>query len=176
MKSNIAIIGFMGVGKTAVGEALAERLGREFIELDSVIRKKAGKSIADIFLQDDEIRFRELEIEAVKQVCKNDRVVISCGGGVVLNLINIERLRQKSMIVYLAATPSVILKRIGMGGERRPLLEVPDPADTARALLKFRRPLYEHAADIRIDTTRMNVTQVVDAIISELHKDESFDF
>ncbi|MCX6005059.1 MAG: shikimate kinase [Chloroflexi bacterium] len=174
MKSNVALIGFMGVGKTAVGEALAEKLGREFVELDLLIKKKAGKSIIEIFQQDDEITFRELEMEITRHVAQKSDAVIACGGGIVLNQINIDRLRVNSRIVYLTASPAIILKRIARGGERRPLLEVPDPASAVRELLKFRKPLYEHAADIIQDTSRLNIDAIVKQIISRLAEDEGF--
>ena len=103
MKSSIALIGFMGTGKTAVGRALAKKLNREFVELDSLIEQRAGKSIPDIFQQDGEIAFRELEIEVTKEVSRAKNLVIGCGGGIVLNKINIDRLRKEARIVYLTA-------------------------------------------------------------------------
>ncbi len=111
MKSSIALIGFMGTGKTAAGKALAERLGKEFIELDALIELKAGKTIPEIFQQDGEVIFRELEIGVTKEVSQRKNAVIACGGGVVLNKINIDRLRKECLIVYLTASPRVILKR-----------------------------------------------------------------
>ena len=86
MKSNIALIGFMGVGKTVVGKALAKKLDWKFIELDSLVEQKVGKPIPAIFEQDGEIAFRELEIEVTKEVSEEEKAVIACGGGVVLNL------------------------------------------------------------------------------------------
>ena len=112
MKTNIALIGFMGVGKTAVGKALAEKLGRSFVELDLLIEQKVGKSIPDIFQQDGETAFRELEIEVTNEVSKDKNLVIACGGGIVLNKINIDRLRENARMVYLTASPGVILKRV----------------------------------------------------------------
>ena len=75
MKTNVALIGFMGTGKTAVGRRLAGKLGRRFIELDSVIERKAGKSIPEIFVEDGEIAFRELEIATTKEVARTERAV-----------------------------------------------------------------------------------------------------
>ena len=92
MKTSIALIGFMGAGKTAVGKALSEKLGKEFIELDPLIIEKAGKPIPRIFTEDGEIAFRELEIEVTKEVSGKKNAVIACGGGVPLNKINIERI------------------------------------------------------------------------------------
>ena len=112
MKTSIALIGFMGAGKTVVGKALAEKLGRKFIELDSLIEEKAGKSIPEIFRQDDEVVFRELEIEVTKDVADSKNQVIACGGGIVLNKINIDRLKKESVIVCLTASPKVIRNAI----------------------------------------------------------------
>ena len=77
MKTSIALIGFMGTGKTGVGKALAEKLGKEFFELDPLIEKKAGKTIPAIFKKDGEIAFRELEIEVIKEVSKERNAVIA---------------------------------------------------------------------------------------------------
>lgn len=173
MKTNIALIGFMGVGKTAVGRALAKKLNKRFVELDSLIEQKAGRSIPDIFQQDGEIAFRELEIEVTKEVATGKNLVIACGGGIVLNKINIDRLRQEAIIVHLTASPQVILKRTSGDGIRRPLLEVADPALTVRELLKFRRPCYERASDIKIDTSKLDINTVVEPIISKIREYES---
>jgi len=174
MKTNIALIGFMGVGKTAVGKALAEKLNREFIELDALIEQKAGKSIPEIFQQDGEVAFRELEIEVTKEVSRNKNLVIACGGGLVLNKINIDRLRNESTIVYLTASAKMILKRIsGYGGER-PLIKAANKALNIQELLKFRKPFYERAADIKIDTSKLDINSVAEQIIVKLKEDEGF--
>src|SRR4030042_154772 len=124
MKTSIALIGFMGTGKTATGKALARELGKDFIELDAVIEKKAGKSIPDLFREDGEICFRELEIEVTKETAAKKNAVIACGGGIVLNTINIFRLKQECVIVCLTASPEVILKRTSGDKGGRPLLAV----------------------------------------------------
>ena len=172
MKTNIALIGFMGTGKTAVGKALTEKLGRSFVELDSLIEQKAGKSIPEIFQQDGEIAFRELEIAVTKDVSNQKNLVIACGGGVVLNKINVDRLRREGIIVYLTASPRVILKRVLGDGGGRPLLEVASPALTIRELLRFRKPFYERAADIKIDTSRLDINSVTEQIISKMEEHE----
>jgi len=174
MKTNIALIGFMGAGKTAVGQALAKKLNKEFVELDSLIEHKAGKSIPGIFQQDGEIAFRELEIEVIKEVAKGKNLIIACGGGVVLNKINIDRLRNESIIVYLTTSPRIILKRILNDGEERPLLKTPNRILKIRELLKFRKPFYERAADIKINTSKLDIDSVAEQIINELKEDESF--
>ncbi|TET26383.1 MAG: shikimate kinase [Dehalococcoidia bacterium] len=173
MKSSIALIGFMGVGKTAVGRVLARKLKRKFVELDSLIERRAGKSIPEIFREEGEVAFRKLEIEVTEAVSRNGNQVIAAGGGVVLNKINIDRLKEDSLIVYLTAPPKVILKRIEAGGER-PLLEVTNPTLTIQELLSFRKPFYERAADIKIDTSRLDIDSVVDEIIAKVRQDASF--
>ena len=169
VKSSIALIGFMATGKTAAGKVLAEKLGKEFIELDSLIARKAGKTIPEIFQQDGEITFRELEIETTKEIATKKNTVIACGGGIVLNKINIDRLKQECLIVYLTASPAAILKRT-VGDEYRPLLMTDDKARQIRELLNFRKPFYERAADIKIDTSKLDVASVAEQIIARLRK------
>jgi len=168
VKTSIALIGFMGTGKTAAGKALAEKLGKEFFELDPLIEKKAGKTIPAIFKEDGEIAFREFEIEAIKEVSKERNAVIACGGGVVLNKINIDRLKREAVIVYLTASPRVILRRTSRDAEERPLLTVANPALTIKELLRFRRPFYERAADTTVNTSRLDIDSVVTQIIAKI--------
>ena len=174
MKTNIALIGFMGTGKTAVGQALAKKLGRRFVELDSLIEQKAGKSIPEIFQQDGEIAFRDFEIEITKEIARQKYSVIACGGGLVLNKINIDRLKESAVVVYLTASPRVILKRVSSEKGQRPLLEVDNPTLTIRELLRFRKPFYERAADIKIDTSKLDISSVIKQIIDKTREDESF--
>jgi len=173
MKTSIALIGFMGTGKTVVGRALAERLGKEFVELDALIARKAGKTIPEIFRQDGEVAFRELEIEAAREIAGKKNVVIACGGGIVLNKINIDRMRRECLMVYLTASPEVIIQRTSIGRNDRPLLSTADRDTTVRELLEFRRPFYQRAADITIDTSKLDVGSVVKQIIERMKKAES---
>ena len=173
MKSNLALIGFMGTGKTAVGRVLADRLSMQFIELDALIEQRAGKTIPEIFTQDGEIAFRELEIEATRDVAEKENTVVACGGGVVLNQINIDRLRKHSVIVYLTASPEAILKRTLSDKNERPLLVAEDKAGEVKKLLEFRQPFYERAADITVDTSGLDVAGVVEKIITGLKENES---
>ena len=102
--------------------------------------------------------------------------VIACGGGLVLNKINIDRLKKEGIIVYLTASPRVILKRVATEEGQRPLLEVDNPTLTIRGLLRFRKPFYERAADITIDTSKLDINAVSEEIIGKLRENESFDF
>ncbi|MFC1951866.1 shikimate kinase [Chloroflexota bacterium] len=174
MKTSIALIGFMGTGKTSVGKALAEEVGKQFAELDSLIEQKAGKPIPQIFQQGGEIAFRELEIEVTKKVAKKKNTVIACGGGVILNKINIDRLKKECIIVYLTASPMVILKRTSNDENERPLLMTANKVLNIQDLLRFRKPFYERAADITIDTSKLDVNSVAQQITSKLQEDENF--
>jgi shikimate kinase len=176
MKSNIVLIGFMGTGKTAVGQVLAKRLNRQLIEVDAVIKKMAGKTIPEIFSNDGEIVFRELEIEAIKQDAIGEKQVIACGGGVVLNTINIDRLRVNGVVVNLTASLETILKRIATDGVNRPLININWPAERIKELQKLRKPFYDRAADVTINTSKLNIDEVAEKIINRLKKYEGFHF
>jgi len=179
MRTNIALIGFMGAGKTTVAKILAGKLGKKLVELDSLIELKAGKSIPGIFRQDGEIAFRELEIETTREVATGNNQVIACGGGIVLNKINIDRLKERAVVVYLIASPDAIpdaiLQRIGADNTARPLLAKGDKALTIRQMLEFRQPFYERAADIKIDTSGLDITTAAETIIARLEEYESLD-
>ena len=151
-------------------------MGKEFVELDDLIVRKAGKSIPEIFEQDGEVAFRKLEIEAAREVAGKKNLVIACGGGVVLNKINIDRLKRECVIVCLTASPEVVLERALSEGETRPLLETPDKLATIRELVDFRVTFYDEAADITIDTSELDVGAVAERVISGLEEDESFNF
>jgi shikimate kinase len=173
MRSNIALIGFMGAGKSAVGRALAAKLDMEFIDLDSLIQQTAGRPIADIFTRDGESAFRRMEAQITRQAAAKEQAVIACGGGIVLQQNNIDLLRRSSIMVYLSAEPAILLRRVLNSRERRPLLQVADPA-SVYSLLKYRRPLYEKAADVIIDTSQLDISGAVVRIREELLKNESF--
>jgi shikimate kinase len=175
MKTSIALTGFMGTGKTAVGKVLAEKLGKEFIETDALIEKRAGKSIPRIFADDGEIRFRELEIETIAALEGKKDTVIACGGGAVLNAINVLRLRKECVIVCLTASPGVILKRTSTEKDSRPLLAVADREKQIKELLKYRQPFYERAADFKVNTSLLSVAAVTAKIIEILNKYEYHD-
>ncbi|MDP6647221.1 MAG: shikimate kinase [Dehalococcoidales bacterium] len=166
----------MGTGKSSVGQALAKRLKRRFIDLDAVIEQKANKTILEIFQCEGENGFRDLEIQVTREIALQKRTVIACGGGVALNKINIDRLQTNALIVYLVASPSVILKRTSRGQGSRPLLKVPDRVSRIGELLNFRRPFYEYAADIEINTSKLDINAVVEQIMDRLEKNEGFDF
>lgn len=162
----------MGTGKTAVGRALAAKLGKEFIELDGLISERAGKSISRIFEEDGETSFRELEIQIAKEAGSGENRVIAGGGGVVLNQINLARLREKGIIVYLTAAPEIIFKRVS-GDSGRPLLNTAERLERIKELLEFRKPFYERSYDIKVNTSKLSIESVARRIIQELKRYES---
>ncbi len=169
-KDSIALIGFMATGKTVVGNALADALGDNyrFVETDQIIIEDAGKTIPEIFADDGEIRFREYEIAACKKVAKFSNVIISCGGGVVLNKINIDYLKENCHIVLLNASAEEIYKRAMKDGqETRPVIDKEDPEAEIKKVLDFRKPFYEAAAEIIIETTGKKIEDIVIEIISK---------
>ena len=168
-KPSIALIGFMATGKTSVGEALAKKLNYKFIETDKVIEEEAGKSIPKIFAEDGEVLFREYEIAACKKVSQYNSYVISCGGGAVLNKINIDYLRKKCHIVLLTASIEEIYSRIMKDGkETRPVINKHEPKKEIREVLKFREPFYKAAAEIIIDTTGKPFDEIIEEIITKI--------
>jgi shikimate kinase len=170
IKSNIALIGFMGTGKTSIAKDLATKLKKEFIHTDDFISVKAGKSIPKIFEQDGEQKFRELEIEVVKEISDKKNVVIDCGGGVILNVINIERLKKNAKIILLTASPEVILERVLKDDGKRPLLYTQDKMERIKELLFIREPLYKKYADYEIDTSNMKIDQAIEKILKFMKK------
>jgi shikimate kinase len=149
----------MGTGKTTVGKELAKAKGWQFIDLDELIELKEKRSIADIFAKDKEEYFRKAETRALKEVAREAKFVVACGGGVVLKAENIKTMKQTGLIVCLTATPAQVLKRTS-GYLHRPLLNVADPKKQIETLLKMRQPYYAQADKI-IDTTKISPKEVV---------------
>ena len=160
---NVVLVGFMGSGKTAVGTEIASRLGWEFVDTDDVIETRTGRTIPDIFDEDGEDAFRDLESDAVRESAKRTGVVISVGGGAVLRPDNVTALRRTGVLFLLDATPEAIYERISHN-THRPLLDVPDPVARIRELMETRRPFYG-LADVIIDTTGRTVPDIADALL-----------
>ena len=165
---NVALFGFMGVGKSAIGRMLAEKLGLSFVDLDEEIVSRTGRSIESIFDEDGEERFREIEKTVTEEYSALNGQVIACGGGTVIDPENLENLRRGSRMVLLTAEPEVILERVEAEGDARPLLNVDDRLGKIRTLLTERWPRYIEAADIIIDTSEYTPQVVVSIIIENL--------
>ena len=124
--------------------------------------------IPDIFEKFGEIIFREAKIEAIKKTLQMKNTVIACGGGVVLNQINIQRLKKHSKIILLNATSETILQQSNDSGQCRPLLENSDNVlEKINFLLNQRKSLYEMSTDQSIDTTNHNLKKIVEEIIKK---------
>ncbi|MFH1479336.1 MAG: shikimate kinase [Candidatus Omnitrophota bacterium] len=159
---NIVLVGFMGTGKTVVGKALANHLGREFLELDEIIEKKEGTSIKEIFEKKGEPYFRKLEKDVIKEISVKNGVVVSAGGGAIVDEENLTNLKRYGTLICLEASPDTILSRIGSSGSR-PLLNVPDPKNKIEELLKKRKAFYKKS-DFLIMTDNLTVDKVVEEI------------
>jgi len=168
IKDSIALIGFMATGKSTVGKALKEYIGKDykFIETDQLIVELAGKSILRIFSEEGEDKFREYEVEACKKAANLKRAVISCGGGIVLNKANIENLKKTCHIVLLTASPKEIYNRVMKDGkETRPVIAKDDPMKEIESVLKQRELLYNISAEIIINTTDKTINEIIEEII-----------
>ena len=164
--SNIILTGFMGTGKTEVGKRLAEQLDFSYVDTDDIIEDMAKKPIPAIFAEDGEPHFRELETKAIRSVQKLQRFVVATGGGAVIREENIKAMRKGGPIVCLTATPGVIFDRV-KDDTYRPLLQMQDPMKKIHDLLAQRQAQYSKA-DIMIDTSPMNVEEVVEALLQIL--------
>ena len=159
----ITLTGFMGSGKTTVGKVLADFLGCPFMDLDDLIVKKAGKSIPEIFAEDGEPAFRQLEARLLRQTVEKyteNTVVLALGGGAVTAPASAALLREKTVCIYLRASLETLLQRLEGETAGRPL------ADASLAdRLAAREPLYEQTAHVIIDTDGLSPDEVADEII-----------
>ena len=119
----IIIVGYMGAGKTTVGKALAKTLGLEFYDLDWYIESRMRKTVSQIFAEKGEEGFRKIEHNMLHEVAEFENVVISCGGGTPCFYDNMDYLNQQGQVVYLKASPHVLLKHLKMGKTERPLIK-----------------------------------------------------
>ncbi len=164
--NNIYIVGFMGTGKSAVGQRLASLKKMVFIDLDELIEEKGDKSIPDIFKEKGEPYFRALERKSLAEVSSKDNQVVSCGGGIVIDPDNIRLMKRTGTMVCLSSAPEVILERTRKFSHR-PLLNVLDPLAKIRSLLAERREFYAQA-DITVDTSDISIDQAAIQVLNSL--------
>lgn len=166
-RQNIALIGFRGSGKTTIGRLLAARLNLAFVDTDAMIVEQTGKSIADVFASEGEAAFRQYERDVVHQVVQQSGVVVSVGGGAVMDQVNAALLKEHCFVVWLRAPASVLHERITAdcaSAANRPRLTDLDDLHEVESLLARRQPVYEALADWAVDTDGIRP----DAIIDEL--------
>ena len=168
----LALIGFMGAGKSTVGPLLAERLGQRYVDLDREIEEEAGKSVKEIFEEEGESGFRERERKALLRELERGGGVISCGGGVVLRDDNLEALRDKSRIFYLRISPQKAVERLA-GVEDRPLLQGGEVRERVSALMEERAERYLEAAHEVIEADEMSAEEIAEEIEARWRKFES---
>ena len=161
----IAIIGFMGVGKTSLGEKLSAELNYEFIDTDKLIEKNETQSITNIFKNNGEDYFRKLENEILKNLSNKDKLILSCGGGVIINNENIKFLKQNFLVVWLFSNIETSIKRIT--DNSRPLINN-NSLENIKKIYKKRLPLYAQTCDIAINIDDKSMKEIAQTIISEI--------
>ena len=167
---NVFLVGPMGSGKSAVGRQLAQRLGLEFIDSDEEIEARTGVDISYIFEREGEDGFRQREAEVIDAITRREGVLVSTGGGAILDAGTRERLRARGRVVYLRTSVDQQLARTRRSNDR-PLLNNDDPRGTLERLLEQRAPLYAEVAEIVVDTDGRKVKTVVDQICRQLGVD-----
>ena len=168
LRSGVALIGFMGAGKTTVGQLLAARLGVSFRDLYQDIERSEGRSVAEIFRTKGEAAFRKMEREMLADVPFADGEIVACGGGVIHDPINRRRLRKNAVVIWLSAPLETCLSREVNGA--RPLLADAEGCANAGELLARRTPFYAETADLVVDTGRRSRAAVVKKIADELRE------
>ena len=162
---NLALIGFMGTGKSAVGRVLAEMLQFHFLDTDHLIEERAGTTVKDLFEQHGEPAFRDLERRLVEELAQATDTVIATGGGLPLNPVNLASLKSHALVVCLWAPPERILERVKTHNHR-PLLNHPDPLSKIKELLASRESCYRQA-DVLINTEMRPLRDIATHILHE---------
>ena len=156
LKRNVLLIGFMGAGKTTVGKKLSYKLRIPVEDTDKLIEKRAGKSIAEIFADEGEEAFRQMETEELEEISRRTyRRIFSVGGGTPVREQNRKLLKKCGTVIYLRVKPETVWERL-RGDNTRPLLQCEDPLGRIRELMDSRREAYESCADVILDVDEFN--------------------
>lgn len=163
---SIVLIGYRGCGKTSIGRKLADRLWQPFVDTDDLVITKAGKSIREIFEQDGEEHFRQLEAEAIREAAKLEEHVIALGGGGATRQENVKVLRDAGhKLIYLRCDPAELFRRIQMDpntGTARPALTSKGGGiEEITAVMAEREPAYRAAAQAELDVTHLSVDEAL---------------
>lgn len=161
---HVVLVGLPGAGKTTVGEAVARRLKRPFLDLDREIERRQGMTVNAIFAERGEHVFRGLERELTEELRSAGGMVLAPGGGWIADPGNVALLRPPARIIYLRVTPETAFRRMGPERDARPLLQRPDALGEVRKLEQARRALYEGSADVTVNTELLTVSQVVNKV------------
>lgn len=165
IRPRVVLVGPPGAGKSTVGRALAERLSVGFRDTDADVEALAGKTVADVFVDEGEERFRELEREAVATALAEHDGVLALGGGAVLDASTRQRLAGHT-VVLLDVSLTEAAARVGLNRDR-PLL-VGNVRGRMKAMLDERRPLYEQVAVLTVSTDERSADEVVDLVVAGL--------
>ena len=164
---NLFLIGFMGAGKSSVSQALGRMLDREVVEMDQRIAQQEGMTIPEIFAQKGEPYFRACETALLESFAQGDPRIISCGGGVPMREENVAAMRRCGTVVLMTARPEVILDRV-KDSDERPLLQGHKDVPYISGLMEQRRPKYEAAADITVDTSSLTIEEVCREVLRQI--------
>src|SRR5580658_6434753 len=164
---NLALIGFMGTGKSSIGRLAAEQLRFAYIDTDELIENEVGRSIAEIFAQQGEAAFRKYERDVVNALSARRQTVIATGGGLAVDPSNLASLKSHALVVCLWASPETIWERV-RGQTHRPLLQAPDPPAKIRELLEQRGPAYRQA-DVLLHTGFRSTKEVVQQVLHQFN-------
>ena len=160
------LIGFMGVGKTSVGKRLAKKLNFDFIDTDYEIELVEKKSISKIFEQDGEKYFRKLENNLLKDLVKNDNIVISTGGGIITTKENFDILKHEKNVIFLDGSIKTIINNLHNDISQRPLLKGSENlSKKIEELLSIRYEKYRQVSDILIDINDKKIEEVISQIL-----------
>jgi len=162
---NLALIGFMGTGKTSVGRLVADQLRFDYLDTDELIQARTGRTITDIFARDGEPAFRALEQQVTEELASRGRTLIATGGGLPTNPANLASLKKHALVVCLWSSPEKIWERV-KSQTHRPLLHGPDPQKKIRDLLAAREPFYRQA-DVLINTDIRSVREVAQQVVHQ---------
>lgn len=171
------LAGFMGSGKSTIGPIVANSLGWNFADLDLVIEQRLGKKIATIFSEKGEPEFRKLEREVLKDISEGENLIISLGGGTIVDQKNINFMKSKGKIIFLEASPEAFYKRLRFKNDR-PVLKNEDDETLSQEelknriinLLSYRKKFYNQA-DITIQTDGVTIGRTVDNLVRIITKD-----
>lgn len=170
---HLVLIGLPGVGKTTIGRAVAKRLGRRFVDVDSEVEQLFGKPVTRIFTEEGEDAFRRAEAEVSARLAgAREPGVIAAGGGWVANEAARAHLRPVGRIIYLRVSPDEAVRRMGRGIARRPLLASGDPHAAMSALHERRRLAYEALAEIVVETGGVPRNAVVTRVLQLVAESE----
>lgn len=167
-KKNIILIGFMGSGKTSIGLKLSYRLQTPVEDTDKLIEQREGRTISEIFEEEGEAYFRELETALLKEIKERNYVrIISVGGGTPVRPENRTLLKECGTVIYLRIRPETVYERL-KNDTTRPLLQCGDPLNKIRTLLEARKDAYEDCAEIIVDVDEYSTEQILDELVRQL--------